>query len=511
MAFDTGGFVRLFSVACLSGLALLCPQPARAGQAASKALTNPAIVPQDRLQESWWAQRHQAVLEAVHQHPETALLMIGDSITNDFDKAEPPDQDLQPIWQQFYAPRHALNLGFSGDTTAHVLWRLDHGEVEGLHPQAVVLLIGTNNTGAFNETAEQTEAGIDAVIGALEQKLPATRILLLGILPSGMAEDKIARDRKVNDYLAACYSEDPRVGYLDLSSLFYKNGSLNQNLFYDPRMPWHGSALHPDTVGHRMMAEAIEPALAELMGDTTRVPLASMTEINTALIPVPRLELDSYDWYSRHHAELMIGKQLNPQVVMIGDSITHFWAGAPLARAMNGPGSWDLIFGGKPVLNMGFGWDRTQNVLWRIRQGEFDGLSPEWIVLEIGTNNLTGSALARENTPEEIAAAIGEICRQLHKRSPQSRIILMGIFPRGADPKGPIRASMARTNALLAREFQNDGYVRFLDIGAGFLQPDGTLPVSMMPDGTHPSEAGYRIWADALLRAGVAATQKSQP
>jgi lysophospholipase L1-like esterase len=118
---------------------------------------------------------------------------------------------------------------------------------------------------------------------------------------------------------------------------------------------------------------------------------------------------------------------------------------------------------------------------------------------------------ARENTPEEIAAAIGEICRQLHKRSPQSRIIVMGIFPRGSDPKGPIRASIARTNALLAREFQNDAYVRFLDIGASLLQPDGTLPASIMPDGTHPSEAGYRIWADALLQAGVAATQKNQP
>ena len=511
MACDTGSFVRLLSVACLGGLALLCPQPAGAKQAAPEDVVNPAIVPQDRLQEAWWAQRHQAVLEAVHQHPETALLMIGDSITNDFDKAEPPDQDMQPIWQQFYAPRHALNLGFSGDTTEHVLWRLDHGEVDGLHPKAAVLLIGTNNTGNFNETAEQTEAGIDAVIGDMEQKLPATKILLLSILPSGLAEDKVARDRKVNDYLAACYSEDPRVSYLDLSSLFYKNGSLNQALFYDPRMPWHGSALHPDTVGHRMMAEAIEPALAELMGDTPRIPLASATEINTALIPVPRQELDSYDWYARHHAELAIGKQLNPQVVMIGDSITHFWAGAPFAHPINGPESWDHIFGGKPVLNMGFGWDRTQNVLWRIRQGEFNGLSPQWIVLEIGTNNLTGSTHARENTPEEIAVALGEICRQLHQRAPQSRIVLMGIFPRGANPKDPIRTFIAKTNALLAQEFKNDVNVRFLDIGARFLQPDGTLPALIMPDGTHPNEAGYRVWADALLQAGVAANGEVQP
>src|ERR1017187_3182833 len=88
MACDTGSFVRLLSVACLGGLALLCPQPAGAKQAAPEAVVNPAIVPQDRLQEAWWAQRHQAVLEAVHQHPETALLMIGDSITNDFDRSE---------------------------------------------------------------------------------------------------------------------------------------------------------------------------------------------------------------------------------------------------------------------------------------------------------------------------------------------------------------------------------------------------------------------------------------
>jgi lysophospholipase L1-like esterase len=150
-------------------------------------------------------------------------------------------------------------------------------------------------------------------------------------------------------------------------------------------------------------------------------------------------------------------------------------------------------------------------VLWRIRQGEFDGLSPQWIVLEIGTNNLTASKHARENTPEEIAAAIAEICRQLQKRSPQSRIVLMGIFPRWANPKDPIRTSIAKTNALLAQEFQNDVNVRFLDIGARFLQPDGTLPTSIMPDGTHPSEAGYRIWTDALLEAGVGANGNVQP
>ena len=123
-----------------------------------------------------------------------------------------------------------------------------------------------------------------------------------------------------------------------------------------------------------MMAEAIEPTLAKLMGDSPRVPLASMTDINTALIPVPALEIDSYDWFARHHAELELQKTLRPRVVLIGDSITHFWAGPPASKIINGPSAWERAFGNLPVLNMGFGWDRTQNVLWRLRQGEFSGI-----------------------------------------------------------------------------------------------------------------------------------------
>ena len=99
--------------------------------------------------------------------------MIGDSITNNYDKSRPPDENFLPTWQQFYAPRKALNLGFSGDTTAHVLWRINHGEVDGLHPKVAIVLIGTNNTG-HGDTAEETETGIDAVITELENRLPET-------------------------------------------------------------------------------------------------------------------------------------------------------------------------------------------------------------------------------------------------------------------------------------------------------------------------------------------------
>lgn len=501
-AFATGSLIVLLALSVFA-------------QTPIAATPNPATIPTDLSNEPWWAARHKAVVEAGQSRPDTQLLLIGDSITNNYDKAEPPDENFQPIWKQFYEPRKALNLGFSGDTTAHVLWRLDHGEVDGLHPKVAVVLIGTNNTSQRNNhTAEQTEAGIDAVVSELENRLPGTKILLLGILPSDISDEKTQRDEAVNAYLATCYSENPLVTYLDINSIFYKNGVLNTALFYDQRLPERRKSLHPDTVGQRMMAEAVEPTLAHLMGEQPREPLAAMTDINTALIPVPQLEMDSYDFYARHHAELELQKKelqkkVKPQVVLIGDSITHDWGGSPIGIEVNGPTAWQHAFGDMPVINMGFGWDRTQNVLWRLRQGEFEGLTPKWVVLMIGTNNLTGTENARSNTPEEIVEGIDTIRGEIHRRSPESRIILMAILPRGEKPDAPLRALIQNTNRLLSLRFSKDkdSSVTYLDIGAGFLQPDGSLPQSMMPDGTHPSDAGYQIWAEALIKAGVKVEQ----
>jgi lysophospholipase L1-like esterase len=223
-----------------------------------------------------------------------------------------------------------------------------------------------------------------------------------------------------------------------------------------------------------------------------------MTDINTALIPVPWLEQDSYDWHARHHAELALTREMRPQVVLIGDSITHFWGGLPNANNVNGPEAWQRLFGETPALNLGFGWDRTQNVLWRLRQGEFEGLHPKWVVVNIGTNNLTGTSHARASTPKEIVEAIAAIVDEIEQSSPESRIVLMAIFPRGAKPDSPLRAPIAETNRLLQKRIASDVRVTWLDIGSKFLAPDGSLPVAMMPDATHPSETGYGIWAEAL-------------
>jgi lysophospholipase L1-like esterase len=266
----------------------LCLLPAAGAQVlkpvdADATAQNLSIVPADRLTVGWWSARHKAVLADVASHPDTQLLMIGDSITNNYDKAEPPLQDFQPIWQQYYAPRKALNLGFGGDTTANVLWRLDHGEVAGLHPKLAVVLIGTNNTGFFGQTSEQTEEGIDAVVKDLEHRLPDTKILLLGLLPTKLPSKDANFD--VNAYLGSHYAggEDPMVSYIDISVVFYTRGELDTTLFYDPTLTPPRPALHPNTIGQRLMASAIEPTVARLMGDTPVQP--SKAPVQTAAQP----------------------------------------------------------------------------------------------------------------------------------------------------------------------------------------------------------------------------------
>ena len=217
---------------------------------------------------------------------------------------------------------------------------------------------------------------------------------------------------------------------------------------------------------------------------------------NNAIVPVPKLENDFYDWYERHKDVLKVKDTINPEIVLIGDSITHLWGGEPKGRA-NGPKAFEETFGKKRVLNMGFGWDRTQNVLWRLDNGEFDGLKPKYVVLNIGTNNFSGTKNARASSPEEVAEGIKAICERVQKKSPDTKIVLMAVFPRGAKPTDGFRAKITAVNKLIA-DYAAAQKFAFVDIGPKFLDAEGNIPRDMMGDAVHPTEKGYAIWGAAL-------------
>src|SRR5690554_959048 len=107
-------------------------------------------------------------------------------------------------------------------------------------------------------------------------------------------------------------------------------------------------------------------------------------DVNTAIIPVPKLEQDSYDWWLRHERVLEMKATIDPEIILIGDSLSHFWGGEPITEGIHGASrAWASVFGEYRVLNLGFGWDRTQNVLWRLDQGEMDDLQPKVIIINI--------------------------------------------------------------------------------------------------------------------------------
>lgn len=222
-----------------------------------------------------------------------------------------------------------------------------------------------------------------------------------------------------------------------------------------------------------------------------------MPNTNTAVIPVPKLENDFYDWYARHEEKCrLLAARQDYGIVFIGDSITHLFEAADQGGP-RGLRVWNEFYARRKPLGLGFGWDRTQNVLWRLQHGEFTGLMPQLAVLLVGTNNLTGTANARTNTPPEIVAGITAICDEIHLRSPQTVVLALGVLPRST-PNDPLRDQIREINAGLVALPASRPFVRHLDFGAHFLQPDGSIPTSLMNDLVHPLEPGYRLWAEAI-------------
>jgi lysophospholipase L1-like esterase len=182
----------------------------------------------------------------------------------------------------------------------------------------------------------------------------------------------------------------------------------------------------------------------------------------------------------RHDEFLTVAKAGNVDLLFLGDSITDGWRGGGLQV-------WNKYFAPLKAANFGIGGDRTEHVIWRLRHGELEGIQPKLVVLMIGTNN--------GDPAEDVAAGIKTIIADIHERSPGSRILLLGIFPRGEKPAG--RERNEAVNKLIAA--LPDRKVTYLDIGQVFLTADGTLSKDIMPDFLHPNERGYQLWADAII------------
>ena len=196
-----------------------------------------------------------------------------------------------------------------------------------------------------------------------------------------------------------------------------------------------------------------------------------------AVTPAPRVG----SWVKQHEQFLDQARKGNIDLLFLGDSITQGWHNNEV---------WKRFYGPRHAANFGIGGDRTQHVLWRIENGEIDGIHPRVAVLMIGTNN------AGSNSADEIAAGVTAIVQDLRKRLPETKVLLLGVFPRSAKPD-KTREKLAEVNRQISR--LDDGTnVSYLDIGKTFLNSDGTISREIMPDYLHLTAKGYRLWADAM-------------
>ena len=202
---------------------------------------------------------------------------------------------------------------------------------------------------------------------------------------------------------------------------------------------------------------------------------------NPATTPAPR----DAGWVKRHEGFVAIAKKGDVDVLFLGDSITDAW------RGKQAEPTWKKHFVPLKAANFGIGGDRTQHVLWRIQNGELDGITPKLAVLMIGTNN-TGS-----DSAEQIADGVAAIVKELRTKSPATKVLLLAVFPRGKMIPNGGNTKILEINKTIAK--LDDGKnVKFLDIGSKFIV-DGQIPADIMPDYLHLSAQGYEVWGDAII------------
>ena len=237
------------------------------------------------------------------------------------------------------------------------------------------------------------------------------------------------------------------------------------------------------TRAREILTQMLAGLSAEDRAFLERFPRLQIQTANPAI--VPSLSPGFIDPHQRNLNQ----KLPDAELLLMGDSITDFWrmetgnfAGKPIL---------DEYFGHWKINNFGIAGDTTQGVLFRLRNGEGDGFSPRAVMLMIGTNNTS-----QGHSAAQIAEGVGAVVLELQAQFPETKILLLGIFPRG-NPGDPVRATLAEVNSIISRLDDGDR-VHYLDIGDVFLDDQGVIPQEVMSDRLHPSTEGYRLWAEAV-------------
>ena len=442
-----------------------------------------------------WQQKRHAEKMAEVAKGGAKVVFIGDSITHFWEtkgKAQQKKYFSEGDWKM-------LDLGTSGDRTEHVLWRLDNGELDGYEAKCVLLMIGTNNSGHFKKFADETPMdtilGIRDILKKIRAKQPKAKVVLTAIFPRGGSENdpyRLRNDAVNREIRRYCDGKD--VFWCDFSDRFLdKNGDTKWV------MP---DRLHPGAQGYEIWYEEVKPYIDYALSDGKKpLPKNRYSKVKTSfekateslpatVVPATRLGVNPKksqrgDWWGARMLQKrnqIADSKGEIDLVFFGDSITHNWEGPGKAKLAELSKTYS-------ILDIGYGGDGTQHLVWRGLNGELDGYKAKCVMLMIGTNN--------RQSVEDIARGVRRVLDVIAEKQPQAKVLLLPIFVRGEGPANVRRVANEKVNAII-KGYADGERVIWVDFNAKYLDAKGDTKW-IMPDRLHPNAAGYKIWTDAVL------------
>lgn len=391
--------------------------------------------------------------------PERPILLYGTSIAQGACASRPAMAWGNILQRSVGFP--LVNLGFSGNG------KLEKEMLDLINEIDARLYI----LDCLPNLTDRTEAEIEQLVLNAVRQLRAAHSTPILLVEHAGHSNAWTDSQKLEEYAHAnrasrkAYETLRAEGIKDLYYLSHDELALPADAWVDH--------IHPSDLGMQVQATAVEKKVREIL----HLPQGS---IATTRPVTQRREPNTYEWQARHRDILALNKSNPPRSVILGNSITHFWGGEPKGPSRNGGDSWEKVMRPAGFHNLGCGWDKIENVLWRVYHDELDGFKAEQVVLMIGTNNLPF------NDNDEIVEGLRFLLAAVRERQPQARIKVIGILPR-REMEGRIKDLN-----LQIREMARTENADFREPGVLLLGKDGKIEESLFLDGLHPNQKGYQ-------------------
>ncbi|MBO5885660.1 MAG: SGNH/GDSL hydrolase family protein [Bacteroidaceae bacterium] len=391
------------------------------------------------------------------QSPERPIVVYGSSIVQGASPSRPGLMWTNILQRETDYP--VVNLGFSGSALMEAPLFEAMSEIDA---RVFILDPMPNSHGLGEEIFKRMTWGVRK----LREKSQAPILLVesSSTCDSVFKPDLYRKYRAGDAVLRKAYQHLLSEGVKHLYYLSHQELGLGEDSWIE--------GVHPNDLGNREYADAYKKKLKEILSEDTP---------NPRYMPTRQFRDGSYDWTLRHNEVMRQNRTADPEILMIGNSITHGW---------QWDASWEKMFRGRRVTNMGFGSDRIENVYWRIFHGELEGCKPSTICLQIGINNL-----AKGEREEDIAGGIVALSALIRQRQPQARLCVIKVYPcKGMEEK------VARLNDCLQQLLPQDVHTVLLDANAVLLRKDnsGKIDETLFRDGVHPNGIGYKLLAKQL-------------